>query len=80
VRVPRLAADEGLVNFDYARKLLSVSHPKREPDSMIHHYEFHLENNEARFKELVLYVAHACVSDPSYSKIKLLKRKSFRRK
>src|SRR5712691_5613306 len=37
------------------------------------HYEFPLENKEARFKELVLYVAHACVSDPTYSKIKLLK-------
>ncbi len=37
------------------------------------HYEFPLENKEARFKELVLYVADACVSDPTYSKIKLLK-------
>lgn len=37
------------------------------------HYEFPLENKEARFKELVLYVAHACVSDPTYSRIKLLK-------
>jgi hypothetical protein len=37
------------------------------------HYEFPVENKEARFKELVLYVAHACVSDPTYSKIKLLK-------
>jgi len=37
------------------------------------HYEFPLGNNEGRFKELVLYVANACVSDPTYSKIKLLK-------
>ena len=37
------------------------------------HYEFPLENRDARFKELVLYVAHACIDDPTYSKIKLLK-------
>jgi Protein of unknown function (DUF4065) len=37
------------------------------------HFEFPLENKEARFKELVIYVAHACVNDPTYSKIKLLK-------
>lgn len=37
------------------------------------HYEFPLEHKEARFKELVLYVADACISDPTYSKIKLLK-------
>jgi hypothetical protein len=37
------------------------------------HYEFPLKNQDARFKELVIYVANACVSDPTYSKIKLLK-------
>src|SRR5579884_3873497 len=37
------------------------------------HYEFPLEHKEQRFKELVVYIAHACVSDPTYSKVKLLK-------
>jgi Protein of unknown function (DUF4065) len=37
------------------------------------HFEFPVENKESRFKELVTYVAHACISDPTYSKVKLLK-------
>jgi hypothetical protein len=37
------------------------------------HYEFSLENQEQRFKELVIYVAHACVDHPTYSRTKLLK-------
>ncbi len=37
------------------------------------HYEFALDNKEQRFKELVIYVAHSCVEDPTYSKTKLLK-------
>jgi Protein of unknown function (DUF4065) len=37
------------------------------------HYEFPLDNKESRFKELVLYVAHSCVTDATYSKVKLLK-------
>jgi hypothetical protein len=37
------------------------------------HFEFPLANKEARFKELVLYVSHSCMDDPTYSKIKLLK-------
>jgi hypothetical protein len=37
------------------------------------HFEFPLENRDARFKEVVLYVADRCVEDPTYSKIKLLK-------
>jgi hypothetical protein len=37
------------------------------------HYDFPLPDRDARFKELVVYVAHACVGDPTYSKVKLLK-------
>jgi hypothetical protein len=37
------------------------------------HYEFPLENKVSRFKELVVYVADACVGDPTYTKVKLLK-------
>ena len=37
------------------------------------HFEFPIENKEARFKELVMYVSHICIDDPTYSKIKLLK-------
>lgn len=37
------------------------------------HYEFPIPNKEARFKELILYVSSACVDDPTYSRIKLLK-------
>ena len=37
------------------------------------HFEFPLPDREARFKELVVYVSHACIDDPTYSKIKLLK-------
>jgi hypothetical protein len=37
------------------------------------HYEIPMEHRDERFKELVLYVAHACVSDSTYSKVKLLK-------
>lgn len=37
------------------------------------HYDFPLKDKDARVKECVLYVADACVSDSTYSKIKLLK-------
>ena len=37
------------------------------------HFEFPIVDREARFKELVLYVSHECLDDPTYSKIKLLK-------
>ena len=37
------------------------------------HYDFPIEDRDARFKELIVYIAHACVGDPTYSKIKLLK-------
>jgi hypothetical protein len=37
------------------------------------HFEFPISNKEARFKELVLYVSDACIDDPTYSKVKLLK-------
>jgi hypothetical protein len=37
------------------------------------HYDFPLPNRDARSKELILYVADACVGDPTYSRIKLLK-------
>lgn len=37
------------------------------------HFEFPIANKEERLKELVPYVSHACVDDPTYSKVKLLK-------
>ena len=37
------------------------------------HFEFPIPDKETRFKELVLYVSHQCVDDPTYSKVKLLK-------
>jgi hypothetical protein len=37
------------------------------------HYEFPIQNREARFKQLVLYISERCIDDPTYSKIKLLK-------
>jgi len=37
------------------------------------HYEFPLKDRQARYKELCLYIADACVSDPTFSKLKLLK-------
>lgn len=37
------------------------------------HFEFPVKNKEARFKDLILYVADQCVDDPTFSKVKLLK-------
>lgn len=37
------------------------------------HFEFPLPDRELRFKELVVYVSHQCLDDPTFSKIKLLK-------
>jgi len=37
------------------------------------HFEFPVAYKEERFKELIVYVSHACIDDPTYSKVKLLK-------
>src|SRR5690348_13035382 len=37
------------------------------------HFEFPIKNRDARLKELVMYVAHACVNDATYNRTKLLK-------
>lgn len=37
------------------------------------HFEFPIPHKEARFKELLIYVSHSCMDDPTYSRIKLLK-------
>jgi hypothetical protein len=37
------------------------------------HFEFPVQNKEARFKELILYISEKCVDDPTYSTIKLVK-------
>ena len=37
------------------------------------HYDFPLEHRDLRSKELILYVAHQCVDDPKFSKLKLFK-------
>jgi hypothetical protein len=37
------------------------------------HFEFLLPNREARFKELFLYIATACLEDPTFSSVKLNK-------
>jgi hypothetical protein len=37
------------------------------------HFEFPLVDRELRFKELILYVSHVCLDDPTYSRTKLLK-------
>jgi hypothetical protein len=47
--------------------------PPKHWDLAVLHYDFPLSNRDERFKELVLYVANACVDDPTYSKVKLLK-------
>lgn len=47
-------------------------HPRLWDPSKLH-YEFPVEHKESRFKELVVYVSHECIDDPTYSRIKLLK-------
>jgi len=48
--------------------------PAKRLDPASVHYDFpEMKNREQRCKELILYVANACVGDPSYSKVKLLK-------
>jgi len=42
-------------------------------DSSNLHFEFPIANKEALFKDLVLYVSHECMDDPTFSKVKLLK-------
>ncbi len=37
------------------------------------HFEFPLPDKDQRFKELVVYVSHQCLDDPTFSKIKLFK-------
>jgi len=37
------------------------------------HFEFPIPDRDLRFKELVLYVSHECLDDPTFSRIKLLK-------
>ncbi len=37
------------------------------------HFEFPIRERETRFKELILYVSHECLDDPTYSRTKLLK-------
>jgi Protein of unknown function (DUF4065) len=37
------------------------------------HFEFPIPDREKRFTELILYVSHECIDDPTFSKIKLLK-------
>lgn len=37
------------------------------------HFEFPIPDRETRFKELILYVSHECLDDPTYSRTKLLK-------
>ena len=37
------------------------------------HVDFKLKDADGRLKELLLYVSHACVDDPTFSKAKLLK-------
>jgi hypothetical protein len=37
------------------------------------HYDFPVEHRDARSKELILYVAHECMDDPTFSKLKLFK-------
>ncbi|MGH9721463.1 MAG: Panacea domain-containing protein [Bryobacteraceae bacterium] len=37
------------------------------------HYQFPLKDRDARSKELILYIAHECVDDPRFTKLKLFK-------
>lgn len=37
------------------------------------HFEFPIPNRETRFKELVLYISHKCLDDPTFSRTKLFK-------
>ena len=37
------------------------------------HFEFPVADREVRFKELILYVSHECLDDPTFSRTKLLK-------
>ncbi len=42
-------------------------------DSSQLHFDFPISNREARFKELYLYIAHACREDSMFSSVKLNK-------
>lgn len=37
------------------------------------HYEFPMEHKEERVKQLVVYISHSCLDDPTWSKVKLMK-------
>jgi hypothetical protein len=37
------------------------------------HFDFPIADRDSRFKELLLYVSNACLDDPTYSRVKLLK-------
>jgi hypothetical protein len=37
------------------------------------HFEFDLPDKEVRFKELVVYISHQCLDDPTFSRTKLYK-------
>jgi hypothetical protein len=37
------------------------------------HFEFPIQNREARLKGLVLYISHQCLDDPTFSRTKLFK-------
>ena|SRR6266581_5573479 len=49
----------------------SKSKTYRAPSSL--HYEFPMEDKDSRSKELILYIAHECVDDPKFTKLKLFK-------
>jgi antitoxin SocA-like protein len=50
---------------------MNDSRPFADPSNL--HFEFPIKNKEVKFKELVKYISHECVDDPTYSLIKLLK-------
>jgi Protein of unknown function (DUF4065) len=37
------------------------------------HFEFPIADKESRLKELVVYICHQCLDDPTFSKVKLYK-------
>jgi hypothetical protein len=47
--------------------------PKRNRELPALHYEFPANDRDSRSKELILYIAHECVDDPKFSKLKLFK-------
>ncbi len=50
---------------------MEESHSRWDPSRL--HFEFPVADRELRLKELVIYICHQCLDDPTFSKVKLYK-------